>query len=54
MAYMDGHHRYMFDEENILIILRKAGFRNVRLRAFDAAIDIKQRDFQSIYAYAEK
>lgn len=54
MAYMDGHHRYMFDEENIIAILGKAGFRNPRLRPFDASIDIKQRDFQSIYVQAEK
>lgn len=54
MAYMDGHHRYMFDEENIIAILGKAGFRNPRLRAFDAELDMPQRDFQSIYVQAEK
>lgn len=54
MAYMDGHHRYLFDEENIIAILNKAGFRNPRLRAFDAGLDMPQRDFQSIYAQAEK
>lgn len=54
MAYMDGHHRYMFDEENIIAILGKTGFRNPRLRPFDDSIDMKQRDFQSIYVQAEK
>lgn len=54
MAYMDGHHRYMFDEENILIILCKAGLRNARIRAFDNVLDLKERDFQSIYVEAEK
>jgi predicted SAM-dependent methyltransferase len=54
MAYMDGHHRYMFDEENIIAILGKAGFRNARLRDFDSEIDTQQRDFQSIYVQAEK
>jgi len=54
MAYMDGHHRYMFDEENIIAILGKVGFRNASLRPFDAELDMKERDFQSIYVQAEK
>lgn len=54
MAYMDGHHRYMFDEENIIAILGKAGFRNPCLRSFEAGLDMKERDFQSIYVQAEK
>lgn len=54
MAYMDGHHRYMFDEENIIAILAKAGFRNSCLRPFEAGLDMKERDFQSIYVQAEK
>jgi len=53
-AYMDGHHKYMFDEENILCILAKAGFREVKLRCFDNLLDLKQRDFESIYAEAIK
>lgn len=54
MAYMDGHHKYMFDEENIQVILKKAGFRNVRLRRFDPQLDRQERDFQSMYIAAEK
>lgn len=54
MAYMDGHHKYMFDEENIIVILNKAGFKNVRLRDFNKALDLEVRDFQSIYVQAEK
>jgi predicted SAM-dependent methyltransferase len=54
IAYMDGHHKYMFDEENLMHILRQKGFRNVRLRKFDPDLDLKQRDFESIYAEAEK
>ena len=53
-AYMDGHHKYMFDEENLIHILRTKGFRNVRLRAFDPLLDMKERDFESLYAEAEK
>lgn len=54
MAYMDGHHRYMFDEENLLAVLSKTGFRNTRLREFDPVLDLPQRDIQSIYVIAEK
>ena len=54
VAYMDGEHKYMFDEDNIVVILRNVGFRNVRIRAFDPDIDLEQRRFQSIYAEAVK
>jgi predicted SAM-dependent methyltransferase len=54
MAYMDGHHQYMFDEENIIVILKNVGFREVKLRDFDKTLDLEVRDFQSIYVQAEK
>lgn len=54
MAYMDGHHQYMFDEENIVVILGKVGFKHVMLRDFDKTLDLEVRDFQSIYVKAEK
>lgn len=54
ISYMDGHHKYMFDEENIVVILKKAGFRNVRLRDFDKTLDLEVRDYQSIYVQGEK
>jgi predicted SAM-dependent methyltransferase len=53
-AYMAGQHRYMFDEDNLIFILKAKGFRNVRLRQFDPNLDLKERDFESIYAEAEK
>ena len=53
-AYMDGHHKYMFDEENLIYILKSKGFRNAHLREFDPNLDLKNRDFESIYAEAEK
>ena len=31
----------MFDEENLVFILKSAGFANVRLREFDPNIDLK-------------
>ena len=54
MAYMDGHHQYMFDEENIIVILRKAGFKHAMLRDFDKTLDLEIRNHQSIYVKAEK
>jgi hypothetical protein len=53
-AYMDGEHKYMFDEENIIHILQAKGFRDVKPRAFDVRLDRKDRDFESIYADARK
>jgi predicted SAM-dependent methyltransferase len=53
-AYMAGQHKYMFDEDNLIFILKAKGFRNVRLRRFDPNLDLKERDFESIYAEAEK
>ncbi len=50
MAYMEGHHKYMFDEENLLIILKKVGFRNVKLREFNNLLDREERKYESIYA----
>jgi predicted SAM-dependent methyltransferase len=54
VAYMGGHHKYMFDEENLLYVLTSRGFRNAHLRQFDPSLDLKVRDFESIYAEAEK
>lgn len=53
-AYMDGHHKYMFDEENLIYILKAKGLKNVRLREFDPNLDLKVRDYESIYAVGEK
>lgn len=54
MAYMNGIHKYMFDEENLIYILRASGFRNARLRKFDPNLDLESRAFESIYAEAQK
>jgi predicted SAM-dependent methyltransferase len=54
IAHMNGHHKYLFDEENLLYILNAKGFKNVRLRSFDPGLDELTRDFESIYAEAER
>lgn len=54
IAYMDGHHRYLFDEENLINTLLTAGFKYAQLRNFDSNLDSKVRDCESIYALAKK
>jgi hypothetical protein len=54
IAYMAGQHAYMFDEENLLHILQASGFKNVGLRRFDPNLDRQERDYESIYAEADK
>jgi predicted SAM-dependent methyltransferase len=54
IAYMDQQHKYMFDSENLVNTLKKAPFRKVVLREFDEGLDLKSRDFESIYASAIK
>jgi predicted SAM-dependent methyltransferase len=53
-AYMDGHHKHMFDSEGLLTILSKAGFRNVAQREFDPDMDLEAHDWESIYAVGTK
>lgn len=53
-AYMDGLHKYMFDEENLLSILIKIGFSSIQSRDFSPDIDLEERKFESIYALAKK
>ena len=54
IAYMDGCHKYLFDDENLLNVLLTAGFRNVQLRPFDPMIDVAVRQHESIYAQCNK
>jgi predicted SAM-dependent methyltransferase len=51
-AYMKDEHKYMFDEENLINTLKKAGFSNAQLRKFDENLDLQERDYESIYAIA--
>jgi predicted SAM-dependent methyltransferase len=54
IAYMGGIHRYMFDEENLVSLLRRAGLKGVHLREFNWAYDIGGREHESIYAMGVK
>jgi predicted SAM-dependent methyltransferase len=54
IAYLDGTHRHLFDQENLVQLLAKNGFRNSLARGFDPEIDSPTRDHMSIYACAVK
>jgi predicted SAM-dependent methyltransferase len=54
VAYMDGHHRYLFDPENLQRVLSVAGFRDVRMRDFEPGLDVESRDHESIYVQGRK
>ena len=54
MIYMLDHHKYMFDEQNLINTLTKVGFLNVSLREFDDTLDLISRNEESIYAKAIK
>ncbi len=54
IAYMDGQHHYLFDQENLINTIKASPFKSVALRKFDADIDLESRDYESIYASAIK
>lgn len=54
VAYMGGAHAYMFDIENLICRLELVGFTQVHERAFDPAVDLQERAFESIYAIGHK
>jgi len=54
MFYMDGFHRYMFDEEGLLFILNSAGFDQVCAREYETGLDKIERSHESLYAQCVK
>jgi len=54
IAYMDGEHRYMFDQDNLVQVLSQAGFVNVCPRNFDSELDSPERKRESVYAICSK
>lgn len=54
IAYMNGDHKYMFDKENLLYLLKSCGFKNVSLRNFNPEVDLEKRHYESIYAVGYK
>ncbi|MBN2098750.1 MAG: methyltransferase domain-containing protein [Dehalococcoidia bacterium] len=55
IAFMGGMHKYMYDRENLVALLRSIGFQEVTLRSFDSVLDLQQPDdHECIYALAVK
>lgn len=52
--YMDGEHKYMYDETSLLNTLKLAGFKNVSLRDADQILDVPSRVYESIFAIGYK
>jgi predicted SAM-dependent methyltransferase len=49
MGFLDGIHRFMFDEENLPLIIKSIGFREVKIRPFKEGLDMPERQHESIY-----
>lgn len=47
--YMDGHHRFMFDEVNLAYHCEAAGFVKCQKRTYDSGLDLASRDHESLY-----
>ena len=54
LAYLDGLHHFMFDVDNLPLILADAGFVDTRIRPFNPELDMEARDHESIYAIGFK
>lgn len=47
--YMDGHHKFMFDNESLAFHCEGAGFVECAVRPFDENLDMPARDYESLY-----
>ena len=54
IAYLNGQHKFMFDEQNLTSIIKMCGFKEVSLRNFEEDLDLQERDYESIYALGVK
>ena len=52
--YMDGHHKFMFDSENLAFHCGAAGFVSCISRPFDPTLDMTARDYESLYMSCRK
>jgi predicted SAM-dependent methyltransferase len=53
-VYMNGHHKYLFDEANLSMRLMEVGFVDIKLRPFDPEMDLESRRHETIYVTALK
>jgi predicted SAM-dependent methyltransferase len=49
IGHMNGEHKHLFDLENLMAIHKACGFQSTKPRQFDSSLDIKERDYESIY-----
>jgi FkbM family methyltransferase len=54
LIYMDGHHKFLFDETNLVMRLKEAGLGEVLLAQYDETIDPPERREQSLFVTAVK
>ena len=54
IAYLDGQHKFLFDEQNVINIIKMCGFSDARLREFEKDLDVIDRDYESVYALGIK
>ncbi len=54
LYYMDGQHKFMFDDQNLVNHLAEAGFGQVSRRDFEPLLDNAERRQQSLYVVAVK
>lgn len=54
IAYLNGEHKYMFDQNELLAILDFVGFSEAKKREFDDQLDSLIRHKESIYAIVIK
>ena len=54
IGHMNGEHKHLFDMENLISIHKTCGFQNAKKRKIDLLLDIKDRDYESIYIEATK
>jgi predicted SAM-dependent methyltransferase len=52
--YMDGHHKFMFDKENLALHCERVGFESCVARPFEEGLDLPERDYESLYMSCRK
>ena len=54
IGHLDGYHKHLFDVANLIQLLENVGFKKAKEREFDSSLDLKVRDYESIYVDAIK
>ena len=54
IGHMNGEHKHLFDLDNLIAIHYSCGFHSTKRRQFDFLLDMRERDYESIYVEAIK